>query len=139
LVLSTEKTNIRRSDTVLNQAEEERRFLERYFGSARDSMARIRNFWNSYSDTSEDALVPEEEEAVIKDALFRILNEWVEGAQPERPLYAKYLSPGSSGVGRAVHVLSDAQLLWHPLGMSFSRTQWQNFGWLSMSATEADL
>jgi RNA-directed DNA polymerase len=122
LVLSTEKTNVRRSDTVHKQFEQASEFLDEHFKSARESMARIFDFWNSYSDPAEEEAVSPQHEGIIKDALYLILHEWADGlgpGSPEKHLHAKYLGPALGWLVDYQERLSDKLLteivFHHPL------------------------
>ena len=88
LVLSTEKTNIRRSPTVLGSSQKEAQFLNEHFDMARTPTVSL--IWNPYEDPETFEVTPDDEE-VIRRAFWFIVREWVEKSPEDTSMHASYL------------------------------------------------
>ncbi|MFI6962169.1 reverse transcriptase domain-containing protein [Streptomyces sp. NPDC050255] len=85
LVLSSEKTNIKKRATLLSSTEAEARFINDYFEAARSElMARV-FLWGDYDLTGEDPSLVDDREA-MKASMWSLVHDWhkiATGTEPE--------------------------------------------------------
>jgi hypothetical protein len=93
LVLSTEKTTIRKSSTVLGASQEEANFLNEHFDMASEGIMDL--VWNPYGDSDVVEVDPDEEE-VLQEAFWLIVEEWFANSTQETALHVAQLSPALS-------------------------------------------
>lgn len=141
LVLSTEKTNIRKAQTLLQQEAEENDFFDFHFAIARDSLSTTNFLLGDYGDVETNDVAPEIEE-VIAEALRVIFQEWFARRDEDPPLHVRYLSQALSGLARSGDRIPDKWLeeivFRHPIRLEnvckyiFARRSETLESWLSM-------
>lgn len=93
LVLSTEKTTIRKAATILQQETEEKAFLTAHFHAAQEGLTITDFFFVDYGVIEEGTVVPKsDDEVVIAEAFREIVREWYEGREDDQPLHARFLA-----------------------------------------------
>jgi RNA-directed DNA polymerase len=100
LILSTEKTNIRKADTIAEAKRKELEFFATYFAEATSALRTIDFLWAGYGDTQILQIEPEQED-VIREALMRIFKDWYEAQPSDKPLHASFLPPALGILGDA--------------------------------------
>lgn len=109
LVLSSAKTNIRKSETIRAQRQRRVTFLADYFDTARDDLTRIDVFPSLY-DVEEVEVQPSDREA-YETAFFRILNEWkTDASLKDLPFHSTHIPLALSYLGDADARLEDELL-----------------------------
>jgi hypothetical protein len=99
LVLSSEKTNIRRAETLQTEREEVATFIQKYFQSAQEDLVDLDYVLGDYGELEEVEIAPDDDEA-LREAHKRVLNDWLDLPSDETHIHQKL-------VGRALRSLQD--------------------------------
>lgn len=102
LILSTEKTKIRRRETLAAWKEAEVEFFDEYFHRAKEDLTIIE--WRSEGYGFEDWTVEIEpsQQEIIKEALMRILEDWCQAQPRDMPLHSNLIPV-------ALRILADSE------------------------------
>jgi len=104
LVLSSEKTNITKKETIYHRRVELSKFISRYFDEAADEL-RVRTFGLGDYLVEPVTIEPSEQESGVA-AYQAILREWAE-APAQRPLHAQGILPAIANLSNVDDRLSD--------------------------------
>lgn len=118
LVLSSEKTRVRKAATLVDRKTERDDFIQKYFDQAMDDMSFFELMDGDYGEIEESEETPDEDDA-MDEAYHRIVNDWVSAPKDEPMLNTKFLGSALLRLQNASTRLSDEAIVeiafWQPI------------------------